>query len=248
MNRKNLVIFFVLISKLSMAQFNESVVYLKYKPWGPMIWKCEVPDSCPVEKSKDLVSIVFTGRQADYTYADTWYPGWASDDNMYSPYTDGVSGIWSLARSGQSEQSNTGQAKIIGDDPMNLEIISLGTYPGSAAPYGGRYPCGTLVHNNIWYYGTYCLKNEPKGYNWGTLGPFVGFRILFDRPTPNEHIISGRIKLSDGTTTYIGELPNSEYAAKEISFPAKEIEWMEFEVMGVGRAKNIGLAEIAVFR
>ena len=24
-------------------------------------------------------------------------------------------------------------------------------------PYQGRYPCGSLVHNGIWYYGTYCL-------------------------------------------------------------------------------------------
>ncbi|MFN2396648.1 MAG: hypothetical protein ABR597_13280, partial [Bacteroidales bacterium] len=70
---------------------------------------------------------------------------------------------------------------------------------------------------------------------------------LFDRPTHNEHIIAGGIKLSDGATFYIGELPNAEYAGKEISFPTKEIEWMEFVVLGVGRGKNIGLSEIAVF-
>ncbi len=175
-----LVILFVLISQVLMAQFNESVVYLKHKPWGPMIWECEVPDSFPGEKSTDLVAVEFTGRHADYTYADTWYPSWASDGNLYSPYTDGVSGIWRLARSGGRDQANAGQAKIIGDDPMDLEVISLGAYPGSAAPYGGRYPCGSLVYDNIWYYGTYCLKNDPPGYNWGTLGPFVGFRISKD--------------------------------------------------------------------
>lgn len=180
MKRIIVVAFIVLISQTLKAQFIETVVSLKHKPWGPMIWKCEVPDSCPVEKSEDLVAVEFTGRHADYTYADTWYPSWASDNNLYSPFTDGVSGIWSLARSGAGVNANAGQAKITGEDPMNLEVISLDTYPGSAAPYGGRYPSGSLLHNDIWYYGTYCLKSEPVGYNWGTLGPFVGFRISKD--------------------------------------------------------------------
>ena len=54
------------------------------------------------------------------------------------------------------------------------------------APYEGRYPCGSLVYNGVWYYGTYCL--HPAGgdirdgitYNWPWLGPFVGFRWSTD--------------------------------------------------------------------
>ena len=34
----------------------------------------------------------------------------------------------------------TGQAKIVGDDPLGLEVIPLGSEFGSPLPYGGRYP------------------------------------------------------------------------------------------------------------
>lgn len=95
-------------------------------------------------------------------------------------FTDGTWGIWKLVFSATGPKAMTGQAKIVGNDPLNLKVIPLGATTGSAAPYGGRYPCGSLVHNGVWYYGTYCLDGYPSGYNWGTLGPFVGFRISKD--------------------------------------------------------------------
>jgi hypothetical protein len=75
----------------------------------------------------------------------------------------------------------TGQAKIVGDDPLNLEVINLGVFPGDPSPYGGRYPCASLVYHGVWYYGTYTLDDirGPCG-NWCTLGPFVGFRYSTD--------------------------------------------------------------------
>jgi hypothetical protein len=71
----------------------------------------------------------------------------------------------------------------MGDDPLRLTVKSLGTVVADPMPYGGRYPCGSLVHKGIWYYGTYCLS--PAGttafgntnYNWPWLGPLVGFRV-----------------------------------------------------------------------
>jgi hypothetical protein len=33
--------------------------------------------------------VAFTGRHAEYTGADTWYPSWANDGNLYSPWPDG---------------------------------------------------------------------------------------------------------------------------------------------------------------
>ena len=80
----------------------------------------------------------------------------------------------------------TGQAVAEGDDPINLKIFSLGLTPSPPEPYGGRYPCGSLVHDGVWYYGTYCLG--PLGetqygddkFNWPWLGPFVGFRTSTD--------------------------------------------------------------------
>jgi hypothetical protein len=81
----------------------------------------------------------------------------------------------------------TGQAVLEGDDPLSLVVYSLGTLPASAAPYEGRYPCGSLMYNGVWYYGTYCLG--PSGYaqwegkiiDFPWLGPFVGFRISTDK-------------------------------------------------------------------
>ena len=86
----------------------------------------------------------------------------------------------------QLRKATTGQAILMGDDPLNLTVKSLGLVQADPYPYGGRYPCGSLVHNGIWYYGTYCLA--PHGiarygatdYNWPWLGPLVGFRISKD--------------------------------------------------------------------
>ena len=140
------------------------------------VWPSKPPADCPFEKSKDLLGIAFTGRHKEYTAADTWYPSWAADGNLYSPWTDGkVDGMqsWSVPKVWV-----TGNAKIVGEDPLDLKVIPLGVHKAAAAPYGGRYPCGSLVHDGTWYYGTYCLDTTKE--IWDTLGPFVGFRISKD--------------------------------------------------------------------
>lgn len=141
--------------------------------------KYRIPSSSPFEKSDNIAHTQFTGRFANYTKADTWYPSWASDGNLYSPWTDGsIAG--EECSSGAGEKARTGQAKIEGDDPLNLEIVSLGTHEASSLPYNGRYPCGSLVYEGVWYYGTYTLNYAEYGLNWPILGPFAGFRISHD--------------------------------------------------------------------
>jgi hypothetical protein len=53
-----------------------------------------------------------------------------------------------------------------------------------ARPYEGRYPCGSLVVDGVWHYGTYCLRrfsgDECGGVGWLDLGPFIGFRRSHD--------------------------------------------------------------------
>ena len=161
------------------------------------IWSSQPPIDCPFEPSKEIVGLIFPGRHAAYTEADTWYPSWAADDTMYSPWTDGnvsylrgegaplseiecSSDSRNPVNAGRGGKSGTGQARIIGDDPLNLKIEPLGIHYASTAPYGGRYPCGSLVHAGVWYYGTYCLDESDRGLNWDILGPFVGFRISTD--------------------------------------------------------------------
>jgi hypothetical protein len=149
-------------------------------------WESAIPDDCPFPRSTNLTGIYFTGWHSDYRLADTWYPSWASDGNLYSPFTDGkVDGVPS--GSGKGANAETGHAVMIGDDPLKLVITN--TSPpkvASALPYLGRYPAGSLVHNGIWYYGTYCLG--PAGrfqhggfvWNWPNLGPMPGFQISRD--------------------------------------------------------------------
>jgi hypothetical protein len=143
-----------------------------------VIWPSTPPADCPFPKSTVLTGLEFTGRQASYTDADTWYPSWALDGKLYSPFTDGKVGETTVSSGGK--EAATGHAVIEGEDPLNLKITAIGTRPGSPAPYEGRYPCGSLVYNGVWYYGTYALLNAKYGLNWPVLGPTPGFYISTD--------------------------------------------------------------------
>ena len=147
-------------------------------------WDSKIPDHCPVKKSTEIKKIIFTDRFSNYTKADTWYPTWAEDGNLYSPWTDGTIGEMKSVWSGAAENSKRGHAKIVGGDPMNLEIDNFGIHTSSALPYQGRYPCGSLVYNGVWYYGSYTIdqvnKELQKKFGWYVLGPFVGFRYSTD--------------------------------------------------------------------
>ena len=147
-------------------------------------WRSEPPADCPFKPSAALTGVVFTGRHAEYTGADTWYPSWASDGNLYSPWTDGE--VNGLAIGSGGDGAATGHATIRGDDPLKLTVTDQGAFKSSPRPYEGRYPCGSLVYNGVWYYGTYCLhpswreiRNDIP-YNWPWLGPIPGFRWSTD--------------------------------------------------------------------
>ncbi|HCS48118.1 MAG TPA: hypothetical protein DIW61_07640 [Candidatus Aminicenantes bacterium] len=150
---------------------------LKITDWA-FAWPSAPPPDCPFGPSTDISGIAFTGRHAEYTGADTWYPSWASDGKLYSPFTDGTVGPISVSSGGKS--AATGHAVIEGDDPLSLKVAPIGTWPGSPEPYEGRYPCGSLVHNGVWYYATYALKNAGYGLNWPILGPCPGFYVSKD--------------------------------------------------------------------
>lgn len=140
------------------------------------------PPGCPFPPSSEIKGVSFTGRWANYTLADTWYPSWGRDGEMVSAFTDGVGENWGTARSGCGAESVIGVGRIDGDDPMALTIHDLGRVPGSALPYGGRYPCGGLNHNGIWYQGTYALQDaaQPNKFNWPVLQGFLGFHVSKD--------------------------------------------------------------------
>jgi hypothetical protein len=157
-----------------------------------------IPEDCPFPVSHDL-NLIFSGRFANYTNADTWYPSWASNDTLYSPWTDGYllnvekyepfieghPGYPCNSLDFMARKAATAQAAIAGSDPLDLKIINLvPRIEGPPAPYEGRYPCGSLVYDNVWYYGTYCLTNSKtsacNNVGWTEMGPFVGFRVSTD--------------------------------------------------------------------
>ena len=133
----------LLIIILSSTIFADERI-VKYTPKsGPSLWPSEPTEDIPFKQSKELVGILFTGVHSDYRIADTWYPSWASDDNLYSPWTDGQTD--GMGSSSGGRNATTGQAVMIGNDPLNLKIKALGTTKGNPHPYQGRYPCGSLV-------------------------------------------------------------------------------------------------------
>ena len=85
---------------------------------------------------------------------------------------------------------------IIGYDSENkryrrLTFTNAGVIKAPRDPYGGRYPAGSLHYNGVWYYGSYLTTNEGGStaptvttadgeFNWGVLGPFMGFHVSID--------------------------------------------------------------------
>jgi hypothetical protein len=171
------------------ASSQQSFVKPDTLSFKPFTWKSEKPADCPFNQSDKFNGIKFLGVKSGFHVADTWYPVWADDDKMYSPWTDGscprLDGSYETSSSG-GENATTGQAVIEGNDPLSLKVYSLGLSKASPVPYQGRYPCGSLIYNKVWYYGTYCLA--PSGgaqygdsiFNWPWMGPFVGFRYSTD--------------------------------------------------------------------
>ncbi len=163
---------------------HEGTVPYTSQPWPARVWASDVPPDCPFERSKDIVAVAFTRNAIAYTDADTWYPSWAPDGAMYSGWTDGEIGEESVHSNGP--KARTGNARIEGDDPLLLTVTSLGSEAASPDPYGGRYPSANLVHDGVWYYGTYAVdfdlsKPEYRDlYSWAICGPLPGFRISKD--------------------------------------------------------------------
>lgn len=157
-------------------------------------------EDCPYAQSDVFLGIKFKGKFAAYENADTWYPSWASDDKLYSPYADGkVEGTgvfctWSgsnrfFAPLGKGDKDNpnyqtiTGNVILSGNDPFHLNILPLEPAKHSNKMFHGTYPCGNLFYNGIWYYGRYLCHRWRNKYNEEIvyeLGPFLGFRTSSD--------------------------------------------------------------------
>ena len=169
------------------------------------------PGTIPFPKSKDLLGWEYkSGANPGYgggnhvaSSADTWYPSWGADGNLYTPWTDGsvvdddthkgtrsgsgrrrqqdaVSSFSGLSKADATDDkagprmTTTGQAVIVGDDPFGLNITKVKTFPSSPYPYQGRYPCGSLMYKGTWWYGTYMLDNPNSTVGNNSVGPNPG--------------------------------------------------------------------------
>ncbi|MFB3902151.1 MAG: hypothetical protein ACE15E_01755 [Acidobacteriota bacterium] len=152
-----------LLSAASFPQKSDSAVNTEYRPY---IWPDDPPAGCSFKQSQQITGISFTGRYANYTKADTWYLTWAADGNNYSAWTDGsIDGYF--CNSNFLVQC-IGQAKITGEDPLNLSVVNLGKIH-SGPQY---YPCVSVIANGVFYIGSYSAFND--------IGHFEGFRYSKD--------------------------------------------------------------------
>ncbi|MCJ7588705.1 MAG: hypothetical protein MUQ00_12510, partial [Candidatus Aminicenantes bacterium] len=94
----------------AISEIEQSTIDAPPPPSG--IWPSEEKPDCPFPRSGMLTSLRFTGRHAEYTGADTWYPSWASDGRLYSPWTDG--NVNGLGSSSAGREATTGHATILG--------------------------------------------------------------------------------------------------------------------------------------
>lgn len=161
-------------------------------------WPSRPPADCPFEPSTAIEGVSFTGRHREYTNADCWFLSWASDGALYSTFSDGAvertlpdGTVERVETYGQKDlrpgiPSTVGHGKVLGDDPLDLEVLPLGTLPTEVGPFPVRYPSGQLMHDGIWYVGSHCeggsgwIASYPEPYPWPWVLPLVGFRISRD--------------------------------------------------------------------
>jgi len=120
----------------------------------------------PYPPSKDLVGWEYksgcnpgygSGGNVKGASADTFFPSWAADGNLYTGFTDGhvvddATGSASTAKSEGSAPLYTvthGQAAIVGDDPFALNITKVKTFSNQSGKNTSSLPqlfiCGAFL-------------------------------------------------------------------------------------------------------
>lgn len=69
--------------------------------------------------------------------------------------------------------------------------------------------------------------------------------VLFDRPSPKDHIAGGKLLFSDGSMLWVNQIANEGFG-KEIRFDTKTVTWVKF-ITTDGKGKDLGFSEIEVY-
>jgi hypothetical protein len=80
---------FCLVLILSAFSWVNSQIKPEILSYPAFSWKSATPADCPFQQSEEFSGIRFSGLKSGFHTGDTWYPTWAEDDRLYSPYTDG---------------------------------------------------------------------------------------------------------------------------------------------------------------
>lgn len=76
----------------------------------------------------------------------------------------------------------------------------------------------------------------------------AGRVLLFDRPNKWDHILEGRLILSDGTVLPVGELPDDGKTPLEVRFTPRRLKWLILVITRVSEKTGwTGLSEIGVY-
>jgi len=82
MNKKNIILGCLLAGAFLLAAGSPPVLTQTREPVAAFSWPSRPPADCPFPASAQIKALEFTGRHAEYTDADTWYPSWAADGKM----------------------------------------------------------------------------------------------------------------------------------------------------------------------
>ncbi len=184
----------------------------------PQRWNTPPPPDCPFERSNVMTGMTLTGRWANYTGADYWYPSWASDGHLYSGCGDGELAGHVL--------SNMGFARIEGEDPLNLKFRFLGSMNVADAKHTSAYPGSSLVRNRKWYL---ALEEGWHDQTPGRLARFQGILVgrrpadefgelgypFPDNPYWSDHSVHPLPMIQRGSIQSLDEAPKGGFFGEE---------------------------------
>lgn len=141
------------------------------------VWASTPPHDCPLSASTKWGGVQF-GAGVNYesvgVRADTWYPSWGADGDLFTPFEDGtVVGPGNVTVRAQA--SSNGWAVLRGDDALKMHVVAAGNAPAVNASVAifprcnQNYVYSSLSHKGVWYLSKNCQ---------GVAGPSGAHRLV----------------------------------------------------------------------
>lgn len=180
---------------------------------------------------------VTTSGISDYFYNSSWESGhnrwlWKHQDRTINAPNCDFSNF-DIASLSQVQTSSESTAT----EQLGVKLVD-GVIDGYAGPSGDYKKEWASNNGGV---GEYFLLNWPKTVTINQIR-------LYDRPNLTEHILSGTIQFSDGSTLNVGQLPNNGTALTLNLQNPKITSSLKFTITSVSSSsRNIGLSEVEVY-